>query len=72
MKATSLADHSRGSWNEDCITVFFRMKAVVDVSLASGALSVVNWQCGAIIGVIIINNYWIMKGADQGSRSRMV
>ena len=72
MKATLSADHSRGSWNKDHITVFFRMKAVVDVSLALGALSVVNWQCGAIVRAAIVNDYWIMKGADQGSRSRMV
>jgi len=69
VKATLSANHSGGSWNEDCITVVFRMKAVVDVSLALGTLSVVNWQCSVVVGVVIVNNYWIMKGADQGSRS---
>ena len=71
-QAASLADHSRGSWNEDCITVLFKMKAVVDVSLASGASSVVNWQCSAVVGVVIVNKYLIMKGADRGLRSQMV
>jgi len=72
MKATSSTDHSRGSWNEDRVTVFFGMKTVIDISLALGALGVVSWQCGVIVGFVIVDDYWIMKGADWGSRSQMV
>ena len=51
---------------------FFRMKTVVDILLASGALSIIKWLCSVVVGIIIINNYWIMKGANRGSRSRRV
>jgi len=42
MKATSPADHNRSSRNKDCVTVFFRMKIVVNISMASGTLSVID------------------------------
>jgi len=70
MKATSSADHSGASRNEDRITVFFRMKTVKDILVASGTLGVVKWSCIVIVGVVIIDDYGIMKGTNQGSRSR--
>ena len=69
MKATSSADHSGASWNEDRVTVFFGMKTVEDISVALGALGVVKWLCIVIVGIVIVDDYGIMKGTNRGSRS---
>jgi len=69
VKATSLTDHNRSSRNKDCVAIFLRMKIVVNISMASGTLSVVNRQCGVIVRVVILDDYRIMKRADWGSRS---
>ena len=45
------------------------MKIVVNVSMASGTSSVVDRQCGVIVGVVILNDYRIMEGADWGLRN---
>jgi len=72
VKATSPTDHNRGSRNEDRVAVFFRMKIVVNVLMASGTLSVVDGQCGVIVGVAILNDYRIMEGADRGLRNQKI
>jgi len=68
MKATSSADYSGASWNKNCVAVFFRMKTVVDILLASGTSGIVKWSCSVVVGVVIVNNYRVMKGANWGSR----
>jgi len=70
MKATSSADHSGASRNEDRVTVFFGMKTVEDISVASGTLGVVKWLCIIVVGIVIVDNYRIMKGTNWGSRSQ--
>jgi len=69
MKATSSADHSGASRNEDRITVFFGMKAVEDISVALGTPGVVKRSCIIVIGIVIIDDNGIMKGTNWGLRS---
>ena len=69
MKTTSSANHSRASRNEDRVTVFFRMKTVEDISVASAALGVVKWSRIVVVGIVIVDDYGIMKGTNWGSRS---
>ena len=66
---TMTADHSGASRNEDCITVFFGMKAVEDISVASGTPGVVKRSRIIVIGIIIVDNNGIMKGTNWGLRS---
>ena len=70
MKTTSSADHSGGSWNKDRITVFFGMKAVEDISVASGTPGIVKQSCIIVVGIVIVDDYRIMKRTNWGSRSR--
>jgi len=61
MKATLSADYSGASWNENRVAVFFGMKTVEDISLASGASGVVKWSCIVVVGIVIVDDYGIMK-----------
>ena len=69
MKATSSADHSGASRNEDRVTVFFGMKTVEDISVASAASGVIKWSCIVVVGIVIVDDYGIIKGTNRGSRS---
>jgi len=64
MKATLSTDHSGASWNEDRITVFFGMKAVEDISVASGTPGVVKQSRIIVIRIVIVDDNGIMKGTN--------
>jgi len=70
MKATSLADHSGATRNENRVTVFVGMKTVEDILMASGASGVVKWLHVVVVGIVIVDDYGIMKRTNRGSRSR--
>jgi len=69
MKATLSADHSGATRNKNRVTVFFGMKTVEDILMASGASGVVKWSRVVVVGIVIVDDYGIMKGTNRGSRS---
>jgi len=69
VKATSSADHGGISRDEDRVAVFVRMKIIEDVSMTSRTSGVVKRLWIAVVGIVIFDNYRIVKGTDWGSRS---
>ena len=69
VKATSSADHGGVSWDEDRVAVFVGMKIVVDVSVTSGTSGVVKRLWIVVVGIVVFDNYRIVKGTNWGSRS---
>jgi len=69
VKATSSADHGWVSWDKDHVTVFVGMKIVEDVSMTSRTSGVVKRLWIVVVGIVVFDNYRIVKGTDWGSRS---
>ena len=69
VKAASLTDYSGGSRNEDSVTIVFVMVTVMYVSMTSRASSVIGRCPSLVVGVIFLDNYWIMEGTKWGSRN---
>jgi len=69
VKATSLADHGGISRDEDRVAVFVGMKIIEDVSMTSRTSGVVKRLWIAVVGIVVFDNYRIVKGTDWGSRS---
>ena len=69
MKTASSTDHSRGSRNEDRVTIIFGMVTVVYVLMTSRASSVIGRCPCFVVGVIFFDNYRIVERANWGSRN---
>ena len=70
LKAASVTDHGGGSRNKYCVTIIFVMVTVMYVSMTSRASSVIGRCPSLVVGVIFLDDYWIVKRARWGSMNR--